>query len=67
MTAQQARLHQIPSAQDRLGLGRSKLYELLESGALRSVKVGKRRLIPESAIVEYIERLEAEQCPRVPA
>lgn len=57
MSAQQARLHQIPSACDRLGVGRSMLFELIKNGELDSVKVGRRRLIPESAIVAYIERL----------
>lgn len=67
MTAQQARLHAIPVVQDRLSIGRSKVFELMDSGELRSIKIGKRRLIPESAIAEYIERLESEQCPKVSA
>jgi hypothetical protein len=33
----------------------------LASGEIRSIKVGKRRLIPDTAIDEYIERLE-KQC-----
>lgn len=43
---------------ERLGIGRSKTYEVLGSGQLRSVKVGRRRLVPESAIVEFIQNLE---------
>jgi excisionase family DNA binding protein len=38
------------------GIGRSALYGLLSSGDLRSVKVGRRRLIPSAAIREYVER-----------
>lgn len=53
-----ARLHRINAAQERLGIGRSKLYELMDAGEIRSVKIGRNRLIPESAIVEFIERLE---------
>ena len=53
-----ARLHKLPVAQARLGIGRSKIFELMASGELRSVKIGRVRLIPESAIVEFIERLE---------
>ncbi|MGW3542051.1 excisionase family DNA-binding protein [Nocardia niigatensis] len=60
MSVQQARLHQIPSACDRLGVGRSMLFELIKNGELGSVKVGRRRLVPESAIVAYIERLTRE-------
>jgi excisionase family DNA binding protein len=33
-----------------IGISRAKLYELLGSGQLRSIKVGSRRLIPMSAI-----------------
>ncbi|MEV4127478.1 helix-turn-helix domain-containing protein [Nocardia sp. NPDC049707] len=57
MSHQQARLHQIPTACERLGIGRSLLFDLIRTGQLNSVKVGKRRLIPETAIVEFIERL----------
>lgn len=53
-----AKLHRLESACDRLGIGRSKLYELMDAGEIRSVKIGRNRLVPESAIVEFIERLE---------
>ncbi|MFI8661855.1 helix-turn-helix domain-containing protein [Rhodococcus qingshengii] len=55
-----ARLHRIEAAAERLGVGRSTLYGLMDSGQLRSVKIGKNRLVPESAIVEFIGRLESE-------
>ncbi|MCF8781254.1 excisionase family DNA-binding protein [Rhodococcus ruber] len=55
---QVARLHRIDSARERLGIGRSKIFELIASGELRSVKIGRTRLIPESAIIELIDRLE---------
>ena len=42
-------------------VGNTKGYELLKSGALRSVKIGSNRRIPEDAVTEYIERLEHEQ------
>ena len=35
------------------GIARSTLYQLLDRGELRSVTVGRRRLIPASAIAEY--------------
>lgn len=53
-----AKLHRLDGACARLGIGRSKLYELMDSGEIRSVKIGRNRLVPESAIVEFIERLE---------
>jgi excisionase family DNA binding protein len=58
MTEGEARLHQIPGVMERLGVGRSKVFELIESGELRSVKIGRRRLVPESAIVDFIRTIE---------
>lgn len=57
LAEQVARLHHVESVMERLGLGRSKVYELMATGQLRSCKVGRRRLVPESAIVEFIENL----------
>jgi excisionase family DNA binding protein len=42
-----------------LGIGRSKLYELLHVGALDSVLIGSCRRIPTDALGRYIERLQA--------
>jgi excisionase family DNA binding protein len=42
------------------GLGRTKIYELITSGELRTVKIGRRRFVPASAIEEYVARLEAQ-------
>jgi len=41
-----------------LGVGRTKLYELLDSGDLRSSKIGKRRLITLDAIRECLTAYE---------
>jgi excisionase family DNA binding protein len=43
-----------------LRLGRSKLYELIAAGKLRSVKVGGSRRIPATALAEFVEALEAQ-------
>ncbi|MEX7470590.1 excisionase family DNA-binding protein [Mycobacterium adipatum] len=53
-----ARLNSVETVIKRLGIGRSKVYEELSSGHLRSVKVGRRRLVSEAAIVDYIAWLE---------
>ena len=51
----------VRSAAETLGIGRSKLYELLATGKLRKVKIGKRCLIPANALSELVRDLEAEQ------
>jgi excisionase family DNA binding protein len=43
-----------------LGIGRTKVYELIRSGALRSVRVGGLRRIPVSALDEFVARLEGD-------
>jgi excisionase family DNA binding protein len=53
------RLLDIDEAASTLSIGRSSLYAELAAGRLRSVKVGKRRLVPADAIADYIRRSEA--------
>ena len=43
---------------DALRLSRSLLYELIRSGQLRTVKAGRRRLVPVEALAEYVARLK---------
>lgn len=43
-----------------LRLGRSVIYELIRSGRLRTVKEGRSRRVPASAIAEYVALLETE-------
>ena len=50
-------LLRVDEAGHRLNLGRTVMYELIRSGRLRSVKVGKLRLIPPSAVVEFVAQL----------
>ena len=45
----------VEDAAQALALGRSKVYELVESGALRSVKIGRSRRIPVQALGEFID------------
>ncbi len=55
-----ARAVKMESAAELLGVGRTTAYGLVASGALRSLKIGSRRLVPLSAIDEFIER-QSEQ------
>lgn len=43
-----------------LGLGKTKLYELLAANEITSIKIGTRRLIRVSAIEEFLDRLVQE-------
>lgn len=53
-------LHPVSEAADLLGVGRTTVYGLLASGALTSVSVGTRRLIPHDSLERYVEQLTAE-------
>lgn len=37
-----------------LGIGRSKLYELLREGRLRSIRIGTCRRVPSAALDEFV-------------
>jgi excisionase family DNA binding protein len=58
--ASDKQLHRVPEAMAMLSLSRSVIYELIRSGRLRSVTQGRARLIPASAIAEYVALLEDE-------
>jgi excisionase family DNA binding protein len=47
----------ITDAMELTGLGRSKLYELIATGQLGSVKVGARRLIPAAELQRFVDSL----------
>lgn len=53
-------LYRVAEAMGILSLRRSVMYEQLRSGRLRSVHVGRTRLVPAAAIAEYISLLEQE-------
>lgn len=54
------RLYRVDDAARMLSMGRTAIYELIRSGRLRSVKEGRMRLVPASAIADYIALLEGE-------
>jgi excisionase family DNA binding protein len=53
-------LYRVTEAMALLSLSRSVIYEQLRCGRLRSVHVGRTRLVPASAIAEYVALLERE-------
>ncbi|MEU1734402.1 helix-turn-helix domain-containing protein [Streptosporangium sp. NPDC020145] len=53
-------LYRITDAMRLLKLSRTVIYEQLRTGRLRSVREGRARRIPPSAIRDYIALLERE-------
>jgi excisionase family DNA binding protein len=42
-----------------LGVSRTTVFELMRSGALRSVKIGAARRVSATALADYVASLEA--------
>jgi len=53
-------LLRVAEASERTNISRTRLFELMGSGELESVLVGRRRLIPQAALVAFVDRLRAE-------
>ena len=61
-------LLKIPEVMVRLAVGQTKVYELMSSGELRSVKVGRSRRVPSDDLERFMAELD-DSCPnlRLPA
>ncbi|WP_406378252.1 helix-turn-helix domain-containing protein [Streptomyces sp. NBC_00197] len=59
-------LYRPEEAAATLGIGRSLIYEEIRLGRLRTVRIGRRRLVPPEYVAQYVELLkrEAEAVPR---
>ena len=53
----------VPEASVVLGLSRSVMYELMDAGEIRSVKIGRARRVPFVALEEFVAHRLAEYCP----
>jgi excisionase family DNA binding protein len=51
----------VPEAAEALAISRNKLYELLASGTVASIRIDGSRCIPLTALEEYVSRLLAER------
>ena len=58
-------LLRIVDCAEKLGLGRTKIYELIALGELRAVHIGRAVRIPASEVERFVEKLQAEQCDGV--
>jgi len=54
----------VPEVMAALKLSRTAVYGEMASGRLRSIKAGRRRLVPHGALVAYVELLTAEENAR---
>ncbi len=54
------KLYRVEEVAEVLTVGRTKVFDLIRSGRLASVKVGGSRRITEKAIEDYIDSLAAE-------
>jgi excisionase family DNA binding protein len=51
------RLLAVKQAIFELGIGRTAIYELIKDGKLKTVTIGRRRLVPAEAIEEFVATL----------
>lgn len=59
-TGSERLLFRVSEAAEVLSLSRSVVFDLMRMGRLRSVKEGRTRLIPLSALRDYVTLLERE-------
>lgn len=50
-------LYSVTEGAQRLGIGRSMMYELLARGEVAAVKIGRRTLIADTELVRYVATL----------
>lgn len=50
----------VEDAAERLSLGRTKVYELIRSGELEAVRIGKSRRVPADALDAYVAGLRSD-------
>lgn len=62
--ARTVRLLKAPEVADRLNVSEAKVWKLLSRGELDSLKIDFSRLIPETAVDEFIARKLAEEQAR---
>jgi len=57
----------VVEAARRLAIGRSTVYELLASGALESVHIGRLRRIPVDSLIEFVEQCRRQAHDHAPS
>jgi excisionase family DNA binding protein len=52
-------LYSLQEAREATSLGKTKFAELTQRGEIRTVAVGRRRLVTRDALAEFVQKLEA--------
>lgn len=66
--AEPADLLTVEEAARRLRIGRTTLYALISTGAIETVTIGRRRLVPPECVAAYVAALRAaSQAPGIAA
>ena len=48
----------VPEMAAVLQIGKNSAYQLVSSGQIRCIRIGKNIRIPQSALLEYLDRIE---------
>ncbi|EYR62443.1 excisionase [Actinotalea ferrariae CF5-4] len=56
----------VTEAAQCLSIGRTTMYELIHSGAIETVHIGKLRRVPADCLTEFVERCRREQRAQEP-
>lgn len=57
----------VEAAAEQLSISRTRVYALIKTGDLVSVRVGRLRRVPADALTQFTARLLADQHPARPA
>jgi excisionase family DNA binding protein len=49
---------QVEDIQNMLCIGRNVAYRILKEGKIKTIKVGKRYIIPKKSVIEFLESAE---------
>lgn len=53
----------VVEAARRIGVSRALMYELLGSGQIESIHIGRLRKVPVGALADYVGRLREQKAP----
>ena len=56
MFKEYADIVRIKDVQDMLKIGKNKVYELLKSGEIKSIRIGNKYIIPKKSVIDFVEK-----------